>query len=382
MDLARQAPLPMLHPKDPPMGGNALKHLDPVRLTSAEVIDLIHHLHRNWQLVDNRPLYLVPWVAEKADHGDIDVICEAPPEAVILLCGLVGADAGAIIRNDAVLSVPVPLPWQLDQAAPRIVQVDFICCEPSAAATTRFFYAGGDFGMLLGRVAAWHGLVYGMDGLRYRAERDCPWQSDVRLTALPSEILGALGYPAALPWFDTYDRLWRFVLSSPMAGPWMFLPAATNHENRSRDKQRRKVGDFQEWLATHFPSQLQPPAPRATPQEARAWVRSRFPGIGIDAVLDLQKARFEYARLRTRLLGLGAVEDVIGAGHPPELMGEIVHRMQALLPPKAERELALADPLRWGEMILMARMAAAQLAADRGLVAVPPPAIPAYIRPP
>ena len=32
------------------MGGNALKHLDPVRLTSAEVIDLVHHLHRNWQL--------------------------------------------------------------------------------------------------------------------------------------------------------------------------------------------------------------------------------------------------------------------------------------------------------------------------------------------
>jgi hypothetical protein len=361
------------------MGGNALKHLDPIRLTSAEVIDVVHHLHRNWQLVDHRPLYLVPWVSEKADHGDIDVICEAPPDTVIRLCGQVGADAAAIVRNDAVLSVPVPLPWQLGTATPRIVQVDFICCDPAAAATTRFFYAGGDFGMLLGRVAAWHGLVYGMDGLRYRADRECPWQADVLLTAQPSEILGALGYPAALPWFDTYDRLWRFVLSSPMAGPWMFLPAATNHENRSRDKQRRKVGDFQEWLATRFPDQLHPPLSRATPLEARAWVRSRYPAIGIDAVLDHQKASFEHAKLRTRLLGLGAVEDVIGASHPLTVMGEIVHGMQALLPPKAEREVALADPLLWGDMILKARVAAAQVAVGRGLATRLPPALPAFV---
>src|SRR4051812_30350608 len=126
------------------MGGNALKHLDPVRLTSAEVIDLTHHLHRNWQLVDDRPLYLVPWVAEKADHGDIDVICEAPPETALRICGLVGADAGAASRNGAVVSMPVPLPWQQGMAAQRIAQVDFICCIPAESATTRFFYAGGD----------------------------------------------------------------------------------------------------------------------------------------------------------------------------------------------------------------------------------------------
>ncbi len=360
------------------MGGNALKHLEPVRLTSAEVIDLVHHLHRNWQLVDHRPLYLVPWVAEKADHGDIDVICEAPPETVINFCRLVGADAGAISRNDAVLSVPVPLPWQQGMATQHIVQVDFICCDSAEAATTRFFYAGGDFGMLLGRVAAWHGLVFGMDGLRYRAQRDCHWQSDVRLTAQPSEILNVLGYPEALPWFNTYDRMWRFILSSPMAGAWMFMPAATNNENRSRDKQRRKVGDFQDWLADNFPGQLKPPAPRATPAQARVWIRSRFPAISIDAALDLQKARFQHAKLRTRLLGLGAVEDVIGAGHPPELMGEIIHAMQTMLPPKAEREAALADPVRWADLIRLARASAAAVAAMRGIAVRAPPSIPAF----
>lgn len=357
------------------MGGNALKHLHPVRLTSAEVIDLVHHLHRNWQLVDPRPLYLVPWVAEKHDHGDIDVICEAPPETVVRFTALIGADASAISRNDAVLSVPVPLPWDTGSASPRIVQVDFICCESKDAAATRFFYAGGDFGMLLGRVAAWSGLVFGMDGLRYRAERDVPWQADVHLTSQPAEVLVALGYPASLPWFDTYDRLWRFVLSSPMAGPWMFMPAATNHENRSRDKQRRKVGDFQSWLTENFPDRLEPPAPRKTPAEAREWVRGRFPAADIDTALRLQEARFLHAKLRTRLLGMGAVEDVVGPGHDPEVLGSLVHAMQDLLPSKAVREEALADPARWWATIRLARSAAATVATARGIFTREPPPI-------
>ena len=103
------------------------------------------------------------------------------------------------------------------------------------------------------------------------------------------------------------------------------------------------------------------------------------PAIGIDAALDLQKARFNYAKLRTRLLGLGAVEDAIGAGHPPELMGEIVHAMQAMLPPKSERESAMADPLRWADMIRLARASAAAVAAMRGIAARPPAGIPTFL---
>ena len=356
------------------MGGNALKHLAPVRLTSAEVIDLVHHLHRNWQLVDRHPLYLVPWIAEKQDHGDIDVICEAAPETVVQFAAMVGADTAAINRNGAVLSVPVPLPWDGGSATPRICQVDFICCISEEAAATRFFYAGGDFGMLLGRVAAWQGLVFGMDGLRYRAERDIAWQTDLHLTAQPAEVLASLGYPATLPWFDTYDRMWRFVLSSPLAGPWMFMPTATNAENRSRDRQRRKIGDFQEWLSEHFGDGTEAPAPRKAPAEAREWVRQRFPSADIDAVLQLQEDRFTYAKLRTRLLGLGALEDVIDTPHEPESLGRLVHAMQMLLPAKAEREAAMADPVRWPDMIRLARAAATAVAAANGLAthAAPP----------
>jgi hypothetical protein len=361
------------------VGGNALRHLRPVRLSSAQVIDLVHHLHRNWQLVDRRSLYLVPWVAEKTDHGDIDLVCEAEPETVLRFCSLIGADPAAAVCNDTVLSVPMPLPWAPDDPRP-VAQVDFICCAPAEAPAMRFFYAGGDFGMLLGRVAAWHGLVFGMDGLRYRADRDCHWQQDVLLTDQPVEVLTALGYPPALPWFDSYDRMWRFVLSSPMAGAWMFVPAATNSENRSRDRQRRKVGDFQDWLAASFPDQLQPPAPRATPAQAQAWVQARFPHLNLDAALTRQQAVFAYNKLRTHLLGLDAAESVLGPGHPPEMLGGLVRAMQALLPPKADRESALTDPARWADMIRLARTAAMVVAVQRGLPVrmpgEPPPFVP------
>lgn len=360
------------------MGGNALKHLSPVRLTSKEVVELVHHLHRNWQLVDGRPLYLVPWVAEKQDHGDIDLICEASPETVLRFVALLGLDPAAISRNDQVLSVPVPLPWHVGSQAVPVCQVDFICCASEDAAATRFFYAGGDFGMLLGRVAAWHGLVFGMDGLRYRADTAFPWQRDVHLTSDPAQVLAHLGYPPVLPWFDTYDRLWRFILSSLLAGPWMFMPEATNHENRSRDKQRRKVGDFQAWLALHVGGQLTAPTPRSTPEQARAWARERFPAIDFDGQLRRQEAAWHRARLVTRLLGLGAVEDMLGPGHPSEMMGELVHAMQPMLPPKSEREAALSDPARWPDVIRLARAAAAAAAASRGLNVREAPPLPEF----
>jgi hypothetical protein len=61
-------------------------------------------------------------------------------------------------------------------------------------------------------------------------------------------------------------------------------------------------------------------------------VRTHFPAIGIDGSLRLQEARFQHAKLRTRLLGMGAVEVVLGPGHPPEVLGELVRYMQPLLP--------------------------------------------------
>ncbi len=66
--------------------------------------------------------------------------------------------------------------------------------------------------------------------------------------------------------------------------------------------------------------------------------------------------------------------------HAPEVMGEIIHAMQVLLPPKVEREAALADPVRWSDMIRLARAAA--VAAGRGMATREAPPIPAFVAAP
>ncbi len=151
------------------------------------------------------------------------------------------------------------------------------------------------------------------------------------------------------------------------------------HENRSRDKQRRKVGDFQAWISEHFSNRLAAQVPRRTPAEAQAWVREQFPAIAIDQVLSLQEARFLHAKLNTRLLGASAVEDIIGAGHAPELIGRLIHAMQACLPSMQERDAAQADPSRWSAIISLARDAAANVAREHGIAILSPPPVPVFV---
>ena len=53
--------------------------------------------------------------------------------------------------------------------------------------------------------------------------------------------------------------------------------------------------------------------------------------------------------------------------------------MQALLPSKAEREAALAEPAGWIGMITLARQAAVTIAGKRGLVLRQPLALPTFV---
>jgi hypothetical protein len=111
-------------------------------------------------------------------------------------------------------------------------------------------------------------------------------------------------------------------------------------------------------------------------------VRVHFSAAQIDETLRQQEAQFNYLKMRTRVLGMGAVEDVVGTGHDPEILGKIIHAMQVLLPPKAEREAALADPVRWRDMINLARIAATAVATAQGMRVQTAPPIPAYRPPP
>lgn len=306
------------------MGGNALKELKPKRMTSKEVIDTFHYIQRLWSLEHvGPPLYLVPWVEEKDDHGDIDIVVEASIESVK---AFLDAHVEIQKRNDKVISAG----WKVDQ---HIVQVDFICADPVDAAATRFFYSGGDFGMLLGRLAAWHGLVFGMDGLRLRADHTKPWSKDIFLTARPDRILDTLGLFGYPPRFKTYESMWKYVTSSKKARPYMFMPEATNAENRSRDKQRPKIKEFQAWLSrwfTRLPGDPQD-LPRVSFDAALHQAHLEF-GQRVMQERHAQQDTWEHERAFVKSIGIDAVCGVVDADIDMETAGKIIRSMQQYLP--------------------------------------------------
>lgn len=307
------------------MGGNALKELSPKRMTTRTVVNLFNHIQRQWLMRRGaQALYLVPWIEEKDDHGDIDIIADT--------------DVGALVdwlrqqqvtwkTNDTVVSAAWP-------DGDGVVQVDFICAAGKGITPLRFFYSGGDFGMLLGRLAAWYGFAFGMDGLRLRADSSKPWSKDILLTASPDAILQYLRLPL-LPRFTTYEVMWSYVLSSPMARSYMFMPEGTNAENRSRDKQRPKIKAFQEWLRDNHPWPKGRPydVSRVTFDEALLREVDRDPRIGV--MVGAQEKIWNDQKAFAVAVGLGPVEAMAAEPLDKKTMGEVVRRMQPALPEKA-----------------------------------------------
>jgi hypothetical protein len=335
------------------MGGHALKHLAPQRVTSAQAINVFNHLQRS-AAVTGLVLHLVPWIEEKRDHGDIDILTSAP---VSYVRAFIRETLGAIVEsisvtNGTVISVPFTVTDGF------LCQVDFIC--DATTSFYRFYYSGGDFGLLMGRVASWHGLVFAMDGLRLRHNPAYPWSEDITLTDSPEKALMALRYRTVLPQWKTYEDMWQFILSSPMAKPWMFLPESTDAENRSRDRQRAMMPRFASWLGLtygeNFLHQKEGFYERRTFEQAIDYLTK----MGFEAWGDLpnrieeQRRIWEDKRAEVRSIGLGAVEHVADEPLTQEQMGEIVHEMQAYLPPKEQREIYLRAV---GGQYLMVRLA-------------------------
>lgn len=309
------------------MGGNALKEFKPKRMTTREVTNTFNYIQRLWLLrYPDSPPYLVPWVDEKDDHGDIDIVVERYPEDVKEWL----TEHTTIMKtNDRVISAGWPTPNGL-------VQVDFIC-EDSDTATARFFYSGGDFGMLMGRLAAWHGLVFGMDGLRLRADPEKPWSKDILLTRDPEVILETLGLQKKMPRFTTYKKMWDYVMASPMARSYMFMPAATNAENRSRDRQRPRIKEFQEWLKKYFPWDpvVPPDIPRVTFEKALETVAKTFGAFVINECQQ-QESRWKVERNFNQIVGVDAVAMMSAKPLGPEITGDVIRGMQPYLPTKPE----------------------------------------------
>lgn len=226
------------------MGGKALHKIDlqPDRIDTATLVNVFNDVHRRWLLHTDLPLRMVPWTADKNDHGDIDVISPlSVGETELIVSQFVLIHNS--ITNDNVISWGVPF-------GNLLVQMDFICVYLPENKAPSLFYAGTDLGMLLGRVAAWLGFKLMPDGLYVR--KTPATGADIFVTTDPCRILSILGY-STFPSFETRADVWNYILRGRYTAPWAFLPSSTTAENRSRDAARPSMASFQAWVAQNWP---------------------------------------------------------------------------------------------------------------------------------
>lgn len=311
------------------MGGNALAHLGVGRASTEVVINLFNRVYRLMVIQGMTPS-LVPWVESKKDHGDIDVLVVCKPDDIRQFFGNVFVlPSDQMSTNGDVVSVCVPYDDTLK------IQMDFICITGNVTFQP-FYYAGGDLGSLVGRIAAANGFTFASDGLRLRADHEKGIHSDIPLPIRIGTALDLLGLTLPSPnTFKTYENMWNYVLSSKMAHPAMFTPDATNSENRRRDLARQSINNFQVWVNATFPESVNGTFERIGGAE-RISMLPEFLQRYVNGVMAQRERDGEDFALRSACYGRAAVEAVFGI-LDTETIGQVIRGMQLLLPNKEER---------------------------------------------
>lgn len=315
------------------MGGNALKHLNPVRLTSSQMLAL-------WSFISERctvlglEAHLVPWLRSKEDHGDMDILIATvkdPEKELRLLSSLwvQHKDARHNIQNGPVRSVAVP-------SAFGVVQVDLIHIPPEAMAFSRVYFSNGGLGMFVGQVARAMGLKLTSDGLYVAPLSGLAWESPVFLTDDPLNAFGFLGYQLLeKPYIECEEQLFHWLLSGRYSAPWIFLP------RKPMDRMCR----FREYI------QAECPTPSMMPPSGYSWEASRATsiklaeaafGIPITQRFAQQKAAWEDKKAKTYATGLGALLEIAPDLNPLKA-GQLICEMQRHMLPDSIQAAELAE---------------------------------------
>ena len=215
------------------MGGKAFKHLSCVRLTTEDYLALQEDLLEYLTPLGYSPS-AIPQLGDKLTHGDLDLLVSRCPSEPL-------PNEVERLRNGPVTSVAI------DLGDSRFFQVDLVTRRAMADS----YFAWGDLGNLIGRVAAASGLSVGDAGLSFRYASGGNVGSPILLTTDWERTLGLLGYSYErwLHGFDNAEGLYEFVSSSPLFNPSYFQPESLNHHRRKRQRVRPVYVAFSERVA-------------------------------------------------------------------------------------------------------------------------------------
>lgn len=220
------------------MGGKALLRygIETVRLPT-DAMEPIGRMAA--KAVDGR---LVPWIAEKADHGDADIVVassmvhqlgdEALCDAVSRATNFPSFYKRPDVR-DPVMAIALNTPhgW---------FQVDLITAPDRLVDFSWRFLSWGDFGTLAGQVARQMGLLLGSEGLRLPVRVPNAPRSHVLLTHDFDAALEFLGFNPSLhaAGFESEAAMISYVASSRYFDPAIFQSERMSSDSRRRARRR------------------------------------------------------------------------------------------------------------------------------------------------
>ena len=247
------------------MGGNAMSTfgIETCRLGHTQYQRLIDHLlPRLREALPQLRLDTLPHIREKSDFGDLDLVASVRPEAAIshsdwqelhqALMQMIGATArysnGDVTSFDADCA--------LLGIGEHKFQVDLIRIPAACHDFAVNYFSHNDLGNLVGLLARKFGVKLGQFGLLLplRPEHDPNYLfQEVVLTRDYRQALRWLGFDPTRPslGFDTFDDLYRFVLSSPYSDNAIYQWSNRNAKGRVRDKKRATYNRFLRWLDDH-----------------------------------------------------------------------------------------------------------------------------------
>lgn len=226
------------------MGGNALKHIQTVRLNAdefkileSEVVEKLKGIFGN-----SRRIKPTLYYRNKPDFGDLDVLIEYPLLPREEMKDVLHSEFGSsdYYFNSNVISFDY-----------KKFQVDLIFTQKPLFNTSFFYYSYNDLNNLVGRIAHKFGVKFGHMGLDYPL-RDSKGQmmARIELSRDCERIYDFLGFDYTR-WeqgFDDLEDIFNFVVSSKYFTPTPFYYQNLNHQNRTRNKKRKNYRAFLEYL--------------------------------------------------------------------------------------------------------------------------------------
>lgn len=196
----------------------------------------------------------IPFVREKTDFGDIDIIViderseierkynnNGPLKKIHDNIWKFGITDHFYLNNNPVASILYEERYQ----------IDFIAADTEYAEYNQKYLSWNDLGNLVGRIVKRFNLTHGHDGLYYdRYNENRSHRTRFLLSRDYNKILNILELDVKKFefGFDTYKEMFDFVMSSPYFDPSIFMLENLNNRNRVRDAKRKIYNMFLEYI--------------------------------------------------------------------------------------------------------------------------------------